>query len=346
MKTPLILLTTLLLSGVVLADDDVPMFTVRAIVKVEGANGASSGSGAFTLPENEYGRIVLAFYQNGKSFRVLAAGSHVGPVRHLSKEFYAQADPDGLTMTVDLCLKTRVTEDGRIRLSGLMTQMSRAENQDEPLFIYSEEKIKCLLSSDDAEELAIKSAPPWENIRVQISVTSDDQLVFEPKSFTEITFKGEYSLYNEAAKKIEVEEGCGVLIFPGGFDDDVSRGACYHKKTFPMPNGDSLMLMTSHGISEIRQNDDGRISYELEVTRHYAVNPYQADSIVHGGSFISLGEHGIAADRMTVTRFSRTITARPGEKTVIEIPSDEDNPLGFPFTERVELITTVETKSY
>ena len=46
----------------VLADDDGPMFTVKAIVQAEGSNGTSGGSGSFTLPENEYGRIILAFY--------------------------------------------------------------------------------------------------------------------------------------------------------------------------------------------------------------------------------------------------------------------------------------------
>lgn len=345
MKTLLIILSTLLLSGAIMADDDAPLFYIKATAEVDGPKGATGGSGGFSLPESEYGRIVFAFYQNGTSQRVLTAGSQVSPVIHLSKEYSPQASSDGLTMTIDLCLKARIAENGQIRLSGLMTKMTRAQDQDEPLFTYSEEKIKCLLTSGGAEELTIESPPPWENIRVWISVTSDDQLVFEPKSVTEITFKGRYSLYNEAAKKTEVEEGCGVLIFPGGFDD-VSHGACYHKKTFPLASGDSLMLMTSHGISEVRQNDDGSITYELEVTRHYAVNPYQADSIVQGGSFINLGEHGLAADRMTVTRFSRTITAQPGEITEIEIPSDDVNPLGFPFTERLELVATVETKNY
>ncbi|MCK4462070.1 MAG: hypothetical protein KAW46_09695, partial [candidate division Zixibacteria bacterium] len=156
MKALLILLTTLLLSGVVLADDDGPMFTVRAIVKADGANGTSGGSGSFTLPENEYGRIILAFYKNGTSFRVLAAGPKVLPGQHLSEKYCQPADSDGLTLTIDLCLKARITEDGRIRLSGLMAQMTRAQNQDEPLFTYSEEKIKCLLSSGGSKELTIE----------------------------------------------------------------------------------------------------------------------------------------------------------------------------------------------
>ena len=345
MKTLLILLSTMLLSGAVLADDDGPMFTVKAIVQAEGSNGTSGGSGSFTLPENEYGRIILAFYKNGTSFRVLAAGPKVSPVRHLSEKYYTQSDPDGLTMTVDLCLKARITEDGQIRLSGLLTQMTRAENQDEPLFTYSEEKIKCILSSGGSEELTIESAPPWENIRVQISVSSDDQLVFEPKSFTEITFKGEYSLYNEATKRNEVEEGCGKLIFAAE-DGDVNIGGSRHKNTFQLPGGDSLMLMTTHDISKFRWNRDGSATFEFDLTRYYAVNPYQADSITHGGSFINLGEHGIAADRMTVTSFHRTITAWPGETIEIEIPSDDNNPLGFDFTERIRLIYAVKKVDY
>ncbi len=345
MKALLILLTTLLLSGVVLADDDGPMFTVRAIVKADGANGTSGGSGSFTLPENEYGRIILAFYKNGTSFRVLAAGPKVLPGQHLSEKYCQPADSDGLTLTIDLCLKARITEDGRIRLSGLMAQMTRAENQDEPLFTYSEEKIKCLLSSGGSKELTIESVPPWENLRVQISVSSSDQLIFEPKSYTEITFKGEYTLYNEDTRNVEMEEGIGTLIFAAE-DGEVTIGGSHHKNTFQLSGGDSLMLMTMHDISKFRWNKNGSATFEFELSRHYAVNPYQADSIVHGGSFISLGEHGIAADRMTVTRFSRTITARPGERTEIEIPSDANNPLGFDFTERIDLVYTVKTVNY
>lgn len=345
MKTLFILLTTLLLSGVVLADDDGPMFTVRAIVKADGADGASGGSGAFTLPENEYGRIVLAFYQNGRSFRVLAAGSHVGPVRHLSKEYYPQADPDGLTMTVDLCLKSRVTEDGRIRLSGLATHMTRAVDQDQPLFEYEERKLSFLLSNGEAAALTLESVPPWKKIEAIVSVSSADQLVFESRSFQEVTFKGAYTLYNEDTRNVEMEEGIGTLIFAAE-DGEVTIGGSHHKNTFQLPGGDSLMLMTTHDISKFRWNKDGSATFEFDLSRYYAVNPYQADSIIHGGSFISLGEHGIAADRMTVTLFSRTITARPGERTEIEIPSDANNPLGFDFTERIDLVYTVKTVNY
>lgn len=344
-RTLLIVFATLYMSGTILADDEGPLFYVKATVKAEGAKGASGGSGGFSLPESEYGRIVFAFYENGTSQHTMATGGKVTPAHHLSEKYYPQANSDGLTMTVDLYLKSRITEDGQIRLSGLMTQMTRAQDQDEPLFTYSEEKIKILLSNGGSEELTIKSVPPWENIRVWLYVSCDDQLVFEPKSTTEITFKGEYSLYNEATKRIESKEGCGNLTF-NARDTNGSHGACYHKKTFALPSGDSLMLMTSHGISKVRQNDDGSVTYDLEVTRYYAVNPYQADSIVHGGSFINLGEHGLAADRMTVTRFNRTITAQPGETTEIAIPSDEGNLLGFPFTERLKLVAKVETKSY
>lgn len=345
MKIPVALLLIVLSVGAVMAEDNGPLFTVGAIIQADGTSASSSGSGAFTLPENEYGRIILAFYQNGRSFRVLAAGSHVGPVRHLSKEYYPQADPDGLTMTVDLCLKARVAEDGRIRLSGLATHMTRAVDQDQPLFEYSEDKLEFVLPNGGSEDLTLMPVQPWENIEVKISVSSADQLVFESRSFQEVTFKGAYTLYNEDTRNVEMEEGIGTLIFAAE-DGEESIGGSHHKNTFQLPGGDSLMLMTTHDISEFRWNKDGSANFEFELSRHYAVNPYQADSIIHGGSFISLGEHGIAADRMTVTRFSRTITARPGERTEIEIPSDANNPLGFDFTERIDLVYTVKTVNY
>jgi hypothetical protein len=49
---------------------------------------------------------------------------------------------------------------------------------------------------------------------------------------------------------------------------------------------------------------------------------------------------------MTIREFHREITVRVGEKTEIEIPSDDDNPLPFSFVELIVLTNTVETKSY
>jgi hypothetical protein len=127
----------------------------------------------------------------------------------------------------------------------------------------------------------------------------------------------------------------------------VGAASCVFKNTYPLASGDSVMLLTTITIGGVELQDDNLLSFTFDMTRGYALNPSEADTLTTSkGTFINLGEHGLSADKMIIKDFHREITVKVGEKTEIEIPSDDDNMLPFDFTETIVLTNEVETKKY
>ena len=347
MKYTILALLMLFVAAGAMAAPDPPNIYVKVSVKAEGESGGPSGSGGFTVPDNEYGRITMAFYDDGQSFRIRASGSKVGPVLHTLKQGDHTTHTGDLGMTNDLYLKPHLNEFGEIEVTGYlirMTRMTRVDS-DEPLYEYSEEKLKFILPNGGSMHLNRRQVSPWKNIELEISAYTSEPLAHQSRTERYVSIDTEYSLYNERAGKFELKASpCGLGI---SADGAASVGSCWHHKTFYLESGDSLMLMTSYSIGNVQWRDDNTLRFYFDMSRYYALNPFEADTVFrHGASLISLGDHGLAADKITIREFHREITVRAGEKTEIEIPSDSDNPLPFGFTERIILTNEVETKSY
>lgn len=344
MKTFWILIGLVASLAVAVVADSEQYMTVNVRVVAEGVNGRSSGSGGFTVKEGTYGRTTLSFYGDGKSFRVVASGSKVGPVLHITGRDGYQPHTNDLWMTMDLYLKPRVTPDGQIKLTGSILSMIRSGDDDPPVYQYEEENLEYVIPNGGREFLARRHSEDWKKIQLEISASSEQELAYEPKTFKYLEFHSDYSLLNESTSQFESKDCKCTLGF--GAADQTSAGSCGHRKIFHLDSGDSLLLLTSFEISNIRWLDDDRFSFDFDIARHYALNPYDADTLTSGGVFMNLGEHGLAAERMTIRDFHREITTRHGETTEIEIPSDDDNMLPFPFVERIVLTNTIKTKSY
>jgi len=327
------------------AEPEPPDIYIKVSAKAEGKLGTSSGSGAFTVADNEYGRITLAFYGDGQSFRIRVSGAHVGPVLHTLEEGDGVVHADDLWMTIDLCLKPQVNEYQEIDVSGAMTRMTRVEGDDDrPLYEYSEEKLKFILPNGGSALITRNHVSPWKNIELEISAYTDEPLAHQPRTERFVNLNAGYSLYNEKTAEFEAKDCHCTLGMPVNVSEDI--GSCSFRNIFSLDSGDSLLLMTSFTIANVQWHDNNTLTFDFDMSRHYALNPIEADTIRSGGAFINLGEHGLAADKMTIRDFHRKITVSAGEKTEIEIPSDSDNPLPFDFTEMIMLSTEVETKRY
>lgn len=339
----LLLMAVAALTSGAAADSD-QNITVKVKVIAEGTKGRSSGSGGFTVEEGAYGRITLSFYGDGKSFGVSASGSLVRPVLHTKDRDGHQLHANDLWMTMDMYIKPRVTPDEQIKLTGSIVNMIRSGDDDPPVYEYEEENIEFILPNGGKELLSRRQSSVWKDIQIEVSASSEQELVHTPKTHRYITLHTYYSLLNHSTGQFEAKDCKCTLGF--GEPDHTSAGSCRHRKMFYLDSGDSLLLLTSFAISNVRWLEDNRFSFDFDIARHYALNPYDADTLTSGGAFINLGENGLAAERMTIRDFHREITTRHGEKTEIEIPADDDNPLPFSFVERIVLTNTVETKSY
>lgn len=344
MKYTILALLMLFVAAGAMAAPDPPNIYVKVSVKAEGESGGPSGSGGFTVPDNEYGRITMAFYDDGQSFRIRASGSKVGPVLHTLKQGNHTVHTDDLQTTNDLYLKPHVNEFEEIEVTGYLISMMRVNDDDPPLYEFFEEKLKFILPNGGSAHITRKQAPPWKSIELEISAHTDEPLVHQPRIERYVNLKAGYSLYNEETAEFVTEDCHCTLGIPVNVSGDI--GSCYFRNTFHLDSGDSLMLMTSFTIANTQWRDDNTLRFYFDMSRHYALNPTEADTISSGRAFMNLGEHGLAADKMTIREFHREITVGAGEKTEIEIPSDSDNPLPFDFTERIILTNEVKTKSY
>ena len=344
MRHTILALLILFIAAGAMAAPDPPNIYVKVSAKVQGETGKSSGSAGFWVPDNEYGRITMAFYGDGKSWRSRASGSKVGPVLHTLKQSDQTIHTDDLMMTADLYLKPRVNKYDEIEVTGAIIRMTRANDDDPPLYEYTEQKLKFILPNGGSAHITREQLPPWKSIELEITARTDEPLVHQPRIERYMNLNADYSLYDEETAVFVTKDRHCTLGMPVPASEEV--GSCSFRNTFYLDSSNSLMLMTSFTIGNVKWHDDNTLTFDFDMSRHYALNPIEADTIRSGGAFINLGEHGLAADKMTIREFHREITVRVGEKTEIEIPSDSDNPLPFDFTERIILTNEVETKSY
>lgn len=317
---------------------------VKVSVKVKGAEHINSGSGGFSVPDNEYGRITLDFYGNGQSFRVRSYGAHVGPVLHLTQQDGRTIHSGDLLMTNDIYLKPRVNEHGEIELTGYLIRMTRANDDDPPLYEFSEERLEFILPNGGSARLKKGNLPHGKDIELEISAHADNPLIHQPRTERYMELNGSYSLYNEDSGEFETKDCRCELGMPLNSPGNI--GSCSFRNTFLLDSGDSVLLLTTYSIAGTKWHDNHSLSFNFDMARSYALNPVATDTVRSGGVFINLGEYGLAADKIIVRHFHREITVRVGEKTEIEIPSDDDNPLPFSFVERIVLTNEVKTTKY
>lgn len=348
-----------------MADSDEPSFYIKVSMKATSMLGNSSGSGGFSVPAKTTGRVVTSFYADGSSWRTSTRGSASSPVMHLMDKDDRTIHTDSLWMTMDVYVKPQVTADGLISLTTTILHMNRVENSDEAHFTYSEEKHEFSVPNGGSRTFLYEPDSVWKSIELNVSVYTDDPLVYEEREGRYLNINAGYSLFNEEAAEFVAKDchctlGMSVIDLPGG------SASCSFRNMFYLDSGDSLLLLTSFDISNTQWHIDNTLTFDFDVSRHYALNPYDADIVssggdkrIHGinaqdtrfqgggGVFMSLGEHGLAADKLTIKQFHRKITVSVNDSKIeIEIPSDDDNMLPFPFVERIVLTNTIETKSY
>ncbi len=344
MRHTILALLTLFMAAGAMAAPDPPNIYVKVSVKAEGSERRDSGSGGFSVPDNEYGRITLAFYGDGRSFRIRSSGSHVGPVLHMVGQDGEAEHSGDLIMTLDFYLKPRVDAFQEISVSGALIQMTRADDDDIPLYEYSEEKLEFVLPNGGSMHMTRKQVSTWKSIVLEISAQADEPLVHQPRTERYMDLNGSYSLYNEDSGEFETKDHRCELGMPLSAPGNI--GSCLFRNTFHLDSGDSVLLLTTYSIAGTKWHDNNSLTFNFDMARSYALNPVDADTVRSDGVFINLGEHGLAADKMIVRHFHREVRVQAGETTVIEIPSDDDNMLPFDFTERIILTNEVETKSY
>jgi hypothetical protein len=333
MKAIPYILTALLLATSPLMAVDPPQFNVK--VSVLGASGetSSKGSGAFTVTEDECGRVALSFYGDGTSFAV-DADSRQYPVARLSTGQGGTHYSGDLLLTADIYLRPNEKPDKEIHLSGLLSQMTRRSDKDEPLFTYTENKLDYVLLNGGEQFLDLDTGRPGHTIRLRISVTRPGQLAYSPPTVHQTTFQIVYSLFNQTTNAYEVD-GCKSTLSSSA-DGDRGTGNAGFRKIFHLGDGTVLLYLSSFDINNVKRNDDHTLSFDFCISHIYAKNPKDTTA----------GATELSSDKTTMVILKKQITAQPGERTEIEIPIEKVSPLPFKGKEKIVLTNSVEEKTY
>jgi hypothetical protein len=288
--------------------------------------GQPRGSGGFYASDLECGRVVFRFYEDTKNFSVSACGTKQVPVTLVGGE----SRPAGLSEVADFYLTPTAAPNNQIRLKGKVLTFARVDQSDTNLYRYAADNLDFTIPNGGDYTYTIDLGNGKSGI-INISASSEEAVVYAPKTTHYVDFQGDYAMSNVQTGQIEIQGKCNLGM---GADNDEGQGSCFYHKVYDLENGDSLLYMSTFNISDVSYSEDGSISYTVRLLHVYALNPDMETGVP--GQFKS--------EKSVEKTFERKITAKPDEKTVIEIPEDKESQLPFPSTEKLTLTTTLTTR--
>lgn len=303
---------------------------VDVAVKIGGPDKPSSGSGGFVVEEDQYGRVSLTFPDNVDKFSIISYGTKQGPVtRMLGEENRPSSKNDKIALMSDIYLKPSITANAELRLRGAMISMLRGANT--LLYEYSEEKLDFVLEKGAHHLMKLHFPSPDRDIYLDITAKSSSDLTYQPKKTIYATLTTRYSLYNQDARKFEMQESEAELGFAG--DDETASGSTSNWKMFDLPGGDSLLFISSFEMGNPRWESDGSLTFDMDLIHIYSLNP----------EITSTFPDDINGERTTIVTSSKKITVSPGEETEIEIPASKNSLLPFQSKETIILACEIQS---
>lgn len=323
------LFLVLLSAKSILAKETEYYIKITAYLVEKGQKKPPSGSGGFTVTENKYGRVSFTYFKNEGQSSITVPGDYQVPVTQLLSEHEPKISANEIFLAADLYLKASPSREKFVHLKGVLIKLTQAENKTPTLFEYSEEKLDFVLPPDGKQTILVNDNYNDKQIYLDITVQVEGELVYKEKISRQVWFATEYYLYNQDAKKYELERRKCTL---GLNLDTEDNGSCSQRQAYKLTNGDSLLYIATFQIKNTAFIKPDKIKFLLEVSHIYAINPL-TDEIF---------PQGLKSDKTTVVVLNKEITALTGERTEIEIPQDKESVLPFKSKETLVLINSVK----
>lgn len=337
MRTILLILGTLLFLACIASADDTDTYNIdenyiyiRVSAKVTDDSGrVSKGSGGYSVLETNFGRVSFTFSDSLSDFGVAAPGATALPVFRITETGKYRQVAEDIRLMVDFYLYPRVTADGEIRLSGLATEMQRVPGCTPAAFGYKETRIDVTVPDGQWKSLPITLEIQNSNITFDVEAEAEKTLVYRKMTRRYVDFDINYSLINADSKCVEIDNsGCNLGMPATG---ESAGGSCNWRKVFHLPDGATLLYYNIQTIKNVTWNADSTISFDLQVMQAHVRNP--SDTLADYDE--------IQSSQKAETVFSKTITAKPGERTVVDIPMERNHPLPFEGGEKIVIKNTV-----
>ena len=342
MRTILCVLAAVLyLAGIVHAGDmdtynipaDENYIYIRVSAKMTDENGrVSKGDGGFSALETNFGRVSFTFPDTLGDFGIAAPGATAGPVYRITETGKYRTVAEDIWLMVDVYLYPRITADGQIRLTGLVTQMKRVPGCTPAAFGYKETRVDVTVPDGQWGPLPITATIRNLKITFEVEAEATMKLTYRRSTQRYVDFDINYALMNADNNRVEIDNSGCHLGMPA--TSEFGGGSCTQRRVFHLSDGATLLYFSIQTIKNVTWNTDSTISFGLQVTQAHVLNP--SDTLADYGE--------IKSSQKAETVFSKTITTKPGEQTVIEIPMKRNHPLPFDGGEEIVIKNTVTTK--
>lgn len=342
MRTILFILGTILyLAGIVHASDmdtynipgDENYIYIRVSAKMTDEKGRESeGAGGFSALETNFGRVSFTFPDTLGDFGIAAPGAHAIPAFRITETGKYRTVAEDIWLMVDVYLYPRITADGQIRLTGLVTQMKRVPGCTPVAFSYKETRVDVTVPDGQWGPLPITAQINNLHVTFEVEAEVTTKLVYQNRTQRYVDFDINYALMNEDNNRVEIDNSGCHLGMPA--TSEFGGGSCTRRRVFHLSDGATLLYFSIQTIKNVTWNSDSTISYDLQVMQAHVRNP--SDTLADYGE--------IKSSQKAETVFSKTITAKAGEQTVVEIPMKRNHPLPFDGGEEIVIKNTVTTK--
>ncbi len=309
--------------------DDAITFKVRVAVVTGDSLSEVLGSGEFSVPADQYGRVVIALYQNEHDFFVKALGSIQQPITFLLDET-KKGSTSEIDLLLDLYLKPTITAGQDIEFEGTLNQMSPAAEEQPTSFTYREDGLNFSIPNGGEHRLNVTSESSRRKIALLVSAFTPDNLEDRISDQAPPVFETSYSLYNEDDQKYEIENHTCRL---GQELDDLStNNECTIRKQFSLGDGKFIDYAITYRLEKTGEGKDQSLLLNFYANRTTTIKTKKKNW---------LGE-SVTEIKTVEKSFSKAVTTELGEQLEITIPAD--NSIELPFDAWEKIIVTYPAK--
>jgi len=300
-------------------------YTVKVAITDE---SSPRGAGIMLVPEGEFGRIVIKFYNHGQDFRIYTPGTkvdNIGPVDDDQPSLFM----GNLFAYLDMYLKPLAVKPDKVTIKGTIdVSVNTSSGQAASLPLRFTRRTVDMTFGDGASGTIIVRSPSGDSLTtLTISAYSSRMPLPEPSQPESFSLETEYSMYNITDNKMEINKSECRL---SSENDAQGSKECTIRCAFTAANGDIILYLLNYRVENMQKVGDTLNIYDFKATRIFAVNP--------DDTAMPLNE--LSSQQITMKLFSKSIQSAPNERIDISLPTLSESPLPFLAKERIIMYPT------
>lgn len=306
---------------------ELELVTIELIVVPEEGNDTFVSSGKINVNMNEFGRINMKFFGDGKSFTISSSNRPDIFIDDEGDPRVTTVITEEILVDADIYLKPSKSWADELQLSGYIEKMVNTGDANKPRYEFAEQVIPRRKLIEGHRDIVLKLPDKDITLRAYLEKPKEKSNRKQPRGVLldiEIQFESEYSLLdNETGKYIIEPTTCSFNDFPDGRS---RKSKCAVHTVYPAKK-DSMVYFVYYGVDDVYYHDDGNVTFNLYISRTIASNYENFDPYAKS---INFGEAYMMSQ-------SRAITSQPGDVWEVILDNEPDFDLPFSPKEMIKL---------